>query len=66
MGVVTWGCLFGRVIATTPTEAERAERTERAVAYVRADLCPDLTEDDVRAAQEWRAAIAARRVGEHR
>ncbi|MFE6619538.1 hypothetical protein [Streptomyces sp. NPDC057740] len=55
-----------RVVAATPTEAERAERTARAIAYVRANLCADLSEDDVRAAQEWRASIAARRVGERR
>ncbi|MCF1599717.1 hypothetical protein [Streptomyces muensis] len=55
-----------RVVAATPTEAERAERTARAIAYVRANLCPDLSEDDVRAAQEWRASIAARQVGERR
>lgn len=55
-----------RVVAATPTEAERAERTARAMAYVRANLCPDLTDEDVRDAQEWRAAIAARQVGERR
>ncbi|QIY96327.2 hypothetical protein HEP87_22795 [Streptomyces sp. S1D4-11] len=51
------------MVAATPTEEER---TARAVAYVRANLCPDLTEADVRAAQEWRAAIAAGQVGERR
>ncbi len=55
-----------RVVAATPTEDERAERTARAMAYVRAHFCPDLTEDDVRDAQEWRAAIAAGQVGERR
>ncbi|MFD7001632.1 hypothetical protein ACFWA5_36635 [Streptomyces mirabilis] len=55
-----------RMVAATPTEEERAERTARAIAYVRANLCPDLTEADVRAAQEWRAAIAAGQVGERR
>ncbi|MFE2964724.1 hypothetical protein ACFXKC_13850 [Streptomyces sp. NPDC059340] len=55
-----------RMVAATPTEGERAEHTARAVAYVRANLCPDLTEADVRAAQEWRAAIAAGQVGERR
>ncbi|WP_155060556.1 hypothetical protein [Streptomyces blattellae] len=54
------------LVSATPTAAERAERTARAIAYVRANLCPDLTEDDVRAAQEWRAAIAAGHVGERR
>jgi hypothetical protein len=55
-----------RVVAATPTEEERAERTPRAIAYVRANLCPDLTEADVHAAQEWRAAIAAGHAGERR
>ncbi|GHD64073.1 hypothetical protein GCM10010317_061930 [Streptomyces mirabilis] len=55
-----------RMVAATPTEEERAERTARAIAYVRANLCPDLTEADVRVAQEWRAAIAAGQVGERR
>ncbi|MER5667477.1 hypothetical protein, partial [Streptomyces mirabilis] len=55
-----------RMVAATPTEEERAEHTARAVAYVRANLCPDLTEADVRAAQEWRAAIAAGQAGERR
>ncbi|MGW1030003.1 hypothetical protein ACWD4J_41190 [Streptomyces sp. NPDC002577] len=40
--------------------------TVRAIAYIRANLRPDFTEDDVRDAQEWRAAIVARRVGERR
>lgn len=55
-----------RIVAATPTEAERAERTAQAVAYVRAHLRDDFTEDDVRDAQEWRAAIAAGQVGSRR
>lgn len=55
-----------RVVAATPTETERAERTARAVAYVRANLREDFTEDDVRDAQEWRAAIASGQVGSRR
>lgn len=55
-----------RVVAATPTETERAERTARAVAYVRANLQEDFTEDDVREAQEWRAAIASGQVGGRR
>ncbi|MGC9536880.1 hypothetical protein [Streptomyces sp. UG1] len=55
-----------RVVSATPTEAERAERTARAVTYVRAHLRTDFTDDDVREAQEWRAAIAARQVGSRR
>ncbi|MCX4881244.1 MULTISPECIES: hypothetical protein [unclassified Streptomyces] len=55
-----------RVVAATPTEEERAERTARAIAYVQANLCEDFTEADVREAQEWRAAIAAGQVGERR
>jgi hypothetical protein len=55
-----------RVVAATPTEAERAERTARAIAYVRANLREDFTEADVQAAQEWRTAIAARQLGERR
>lgn len=55
-----------RLAATTPTEAERAERTARGIAYVRANLRPDLTDDDVREAQVWRAAIAAGRIGGRR
>ncbi|MFF3912925.1 hypothetical protein ACFYZB_05440 [Streptomyces sp. NPDC001852] len=55
-----------RVVAATPTEAERAERTARAVAYVKAHLREDFAEDDVRDAQQWRAAISARQVGSRR
>lgn len=55
-----------RVVAATLTEDERAERTVRAVAYVRAHLRKDFTEDDVREAHEWRAAIAAGQVGSRR
>jgi hypothetical protein len=55
-----------RVVAAAPTEEERAERTARAIAYVRANLRVDLTDADVREAQEWRAAIAARQLGERR
>jgi len=55
-----------RVVAATPTEVERAERTARGIAYVRANLSADFTDGDVRQAQEWRAAIAARGIGNRR
>ncbi|WP_189866449.1 hypothetical protein [Streptomyces poonensis] len=55
-----------RVVAAAPTEAERAERTARGIAYVQANLRADFTEADVREAQEWRAAIASRQLGERR
>ncbi|MFE1951771.1 hypothetical protein ACFW9D_15015 [Streptomyces sp. NPDC059524] len=55
-----------RVVAATPTEEERAERTARALAYVRANLRPDLTDEDVAEAQLWREAIARRDVGSRR
>ncbi|MET7764174.1 hypothetical protein [Streptomyces sp. NPDC005336] len=55
-----------RVVAATPTADEKAERTARGVAYVRANLSPDFTDDDVREAQDWRTAIAARQVGSRR
>lgn len=55
-----------RVVAATPTEAERAERTARAIAYVRANLRPELTDEDVREARVWRAEITAGRHGERR
>ncbi|MFD6417743.1 hypothetical protein [Streptomyces sp. NPDC060194] len=55
--------LVERLVAATPTDAERAERTARGVAYVRAHLGVELTGRDLREAQDWRAAIAAGRVG---
>ncbi|MGW7256861.1 hypothetical protein [Streptomyces sp. NPDC054834] len=55
-----------RFVAATPLEEERAERTARAVTYVRTHLREDFTEDDVREAQEWRAAIVARQAGSRR
>ncbi|MCC3770493.1 hypothetical protein [Streptomyces sp. UNOC14_S4] len=55
-----------RLISEIPTHAEREERTARALAYVRTNLCPDLTDDDVRRAQEWRADIVAGRAGGRR
>jgi predicted transcriptional regulator len=55
-----------RLAALTPVEAERVERTARAVAYVRANLRPDFTDADVREGQRWREAIAAREVGSRR
>ncbi|GAA3377703.1 ribbon-helix-helix domain-containing protein [Streptomyces sannanensis] len=55
-----------RLAVSMPTEAERAERTARGVAYVRANLGVDLTDRDVEEAQEWRAAIVAGRVGSRR
>lgn len=58
--------LVERLAAETATEAERTERTARGLAYVRANLCRDLTDDDVRRAQLWRADIAAGRVGRRR
>jgi predicted transcriptional regulator len=58
--------LVERLIAEIPTEAELAERNARSLAYVRAQLCPDLSDEDVRQAQQWRADIAAGRLGERR
>ena len=58
--------LVERLATELPTEAERAERTARGLAYIRANLCPDLTEDDVQRAQLWRADIAAGRIGRRR
>jgi len=55
-----------RLAATTPTDAERAERTARGIVYVRANLRPDLSDDDVREAQLWRAAIASGQTGGRR
>jgi hypothetical protein len=55
-----------RVVAATPTESEQAERTARAVAYVRAHFGVDLSDDDLRAAREWRADLLDRRLGEYR
>jgi hypothetical protein len=58
--------LVGQLAAQTASEAERAEATARGLAHVRAHLCPDLTDEDVRCAQQWRSAIAAGRVGSRR
>lgn len=58
--------LVERLAAQTATEAERAEATARGLAHVRAHLCPDLTDEDVRRAQQWRADIAVGRVGRRR
>lgn len=55
-----------RLVAATATEADRAEHTARAVAYVRANLRPALTDDDVREAQRWRADITSGRIGGRR
>jgi hypothetical protein len=55
-----------RLIAATPTGEERAERSARAIAYVRANFGVNLTDDDLREAEEWRAALLARRVGRRR
>lgn len=55
-----------RVVAATPTESEQAERTARAVAYVRANFGVDLSDDDLRAAREWRADLLDRRLGGYR
>ncbi|WP_329142641.1 hypothetical protein OIU91_03470 [Streptomyces sp. NBC_01456] len=54
------------LIAQVPTNADRAERTARALAYVRTNLCPDLSDDEVARAQQWRADIAAGRLGGRR
>ncbi|WP_156726543.1 hypothetical protein [Streptomyces apocyni] len=58
--------LVERLATELPTDTERAERTARGLAYIRANLCPDLTDDDVRRAQEWRADIVAGRIGGRR
>jgi predicted transcriptional regulator len=54
------------LIAQSPTNAEREERTARALAYVRTNLCPNLSNDDVARAQQWHADIAAGRLGDRR
>ncbi len=51
-----------RVVAA-PTGAEQAEDTAKAMAYVRAHLREEFTDDDVREAWEWRAAIDTGRLG---
>ncbi|MEV4996656.1 hypothetical protein [Streptomyces niveus] len=55
-----------RMVAATPTAPEQAERTARAVAYVRAHFGVDLSDDDLRDARQWRADLLAHRLGERR
>ncbi|MEU9995186.1 hypothetical protein [Streptomyces sp. NPDC050848] len=55
-----------RMVAEIPTESERAERTAKAVAYVREQFGADLTDDDLREGREWRQSIARGRVGDRR
>ncbi|MDJ0344212.1 hypothetical protein QMK19_29275 [Streptomyces sp. H10-C2] len=58
--------LAERALLDLPTEADRAERAARGLAYVRAHLRPDLTDDDVTSAEQWFDAIVAGTVGEIR
>ncbi|MFJ7065132.1 hypothetical protein [Streptomyces sp. NPDC101115] len=55
-----------RMVAAIPTEAERAERTAKAIAYVREQFGAELDDDVLREGQVWRQAIAARQVGSRR
>lgn len=55
-----------RLANSTPTERERAERTATGIAYVRAHFGVELTDDDLREADAWRAAVAAGEVGGRR
>jgi predicted transcriptional regulator len=55
-----------RVVSGIPTEAERAEQTAKAIAYVRAHFGADITDEDLRRGREWRQAVAAGRVGSRR
>ncbi|MFB7557827.1 hypothetical protein [Streptomyces brevispora] len=55
-----------RLVSSVPTEDERAERTAKAIAYVRAHFGTDLGPDDLAAGEEWRQAIVARRIGSRR
>ncbi|MCP3816753.1 hypothetical protein NLX86_00950 [Streptomyces sp. A3M-1-3] len=55
-----------RLVSGVPTEDERAERTAKAIAYVRSHLGTDLADDDLREGHEWRQAIVAGRVGSRR
>ncbi|MER7520287.1 hypothetical protein [Streptomyces sp. NPDC126499] len=55
-----------RMVAAIPTEAERAERTAKAIAYVREQFGAELDDALVREGQDWRRAIAERRVGSRR
>lgn len=55
-----------RAVAVTPTGEERTERTAQATVLARACLREEVTEDDVRQAREWRAAIVAGREGSRR
>ncbi|MFC5803458.1 hypothetical protein [Streptomyces formicae] len=55
-----------RTIAATPTADERAERTTKAIAYVRANFGVDLGDGDLREGEAWREAIATRQVGSRR
>jgi hypothetical protein len=55
-----------KLVAATPTESERAERTARGIAYVRANFGVELTDADLRDGAAWRTAIATGRVGSRR
>ncbi|MFD7444508.1 hypothetical protein [Streptomyces sp. NPDC059909] len=55
-----------RLITALPTADERAERTTRAIAYVRANFGVDLSESDLREGEEWREAIVTGQVGSRR
>ncbi|MFD0369307.1 hypothetical protein [Streptomyces sp. NPDC059071] len=55
-----------RMVAAIPTEAERAERTAKAIAYVREQFGAELDDDVLHEGQAWRRAIAARQVGSRR
>lgn len=55
-----------RLASAIPTDSERAERTARAIAYVRSNLRPDFSDEDVREAEEWRARIVSGQAGERR
>ncbi|WP_432094295.1 hypothetical protein [Streptomyces sp. bgisy100] len=58
--------LVERLAETTPTEAERTERTARGIAYLRAHLGVGLTDEDLSEGEAWRNAIAEGRVGRQR
>ncbi|MET9954138.1 hypothetical protein ABZ135_21650 [Streptomyces sp. NPDC006339] len=55
-----------RMVAAIPTEAERAERTAKAIAYVRERFGAELDDDLLREGRAWRQAIVERRVGSRR
>ncbi|WP_282693972.1 hypothetical protein [Streptomyces sp. CC208A] len=55
-----------RMVAAIPTETERAERTAKAIAYVREQFGAEVDDAVLREGQAWRQAIAERRVGSRR